>query len=65
MITLKCRHCGKEFQNKNPNTAHCSDECKKIASKIATFNKRSPKEFEGIKNKSNMARQIVEGGDRW
>ncbi len=54
---IKCHTCEKQFQSINSKELYCSIFCKDYARSKA-------KPYPG-EQRSNMARQIIQGGDRW
>jgi len=62
----KCTHCGKELTAKHYSNAYCSEECGKIAYKIARLGYEKPVTFDGSPSVgSDMAKQIIQEGDVW
>jgi hypothetical protein len=65
MHTLKCQHCGGQFQADSRRERFCSPRCAYRGHKIASFHKWKPATYDYIPNHCNMAMLIFQQGDAW
>lgn len=65
MLTLRCQHCGNQFQADSTRKRFCSPPCAYRGHKIASFQKWKPATYDWIPAYCNMPMLILQQGDAW